>query len=218
LQTLEFMATHMDQFLRLTLRHLEIVAISVSIAVVIGILIGIYMTYNKYLAQVMLALAGIIITIPGIAMLGMLIPLLGIGMVPSITALVFYGQLPILRNTYTGITGVDKAILEAGRGMGMTEGQLMWRVKLPLALPVIIAGVRTSIVMNVGLAALAAAIGAGGLGKYIFQGIARTYNPMVLAGAIGVSVIAIVLDLVLQRVENRLVSAGLSSGSEVAQA
>jgi osmoprotectant transport system permease protein len=217
LETWQFLVTRSDQFLALTLRHIEIVGLSVLIAVVVGVLIGIYMTYNEYVAQVMLALAGVIMTIPGIAMLAMLIPLLGIGLVPAITALVLYGQLPILRNTYTGIKEVPAAMLEAGRGMGMTEGQLMWRVKLPLALPVIIAGVRTSIVMNVGLAALAAAIGAGGLGKYIFQGIARTYNPMVLTGAIGVSIIAIALDIILQRVENRLISAGLGSSSEVAQ-
>jgi len=204
-----FIVEHRDKMLQLTIQHVHVVAVSVVLATILGVLIGIFITRNKRLADSVLYVAGIIMTIPSIAMFGILIPIVGIGFTPAVIALVLYGQLPIIRNTYTAITGVDPAIIEAGRGMGMTERQLMLRIRLPLATPVILAGVRTAVVMNVGIAAIAAYIGAGGLGKYIFWGISRTWDQMVVAGAIGVSVIAILADWILGRLEKRLVPRGI---------
>jgi osmoprotectant transport system permease protein len=149
-----------------------------------------------------------------VALFGLMIPILatwnmGIGKVPAVIALVLYSQLPIIRNTYAAIKNIDPAIVDAGRGMGMTGFQIMRKVQLPLAVGVISAGVRVAVVMSIGIAAIAAYIGAGGLGKYIFAGITRTYDEMLFAGAIAVSVMAILADLLFGRLEKALMSKGL---------
>lgn len=151
--------------------------------------------------------ASIFMTIPSLALYGILMGILAaltlpsIGLVPVVVALTLYGLLPIIRNTYTAITEVDPAIIEAGRGMGMTERQLMVKVKIPLAVPVIMAGLRQAVVMNIGIAAIGSYIGAGGLGQPIFRGIANYRVDLIIVGAVCVSVLAIIFDLILGRVE-----------------
>jgi len=143
--------------------------------------------------------------VPSLALFGLLIPVVGIGAWTAITALVLYALLPIVRNTYAGITGVDPAVREAGRGMGMTDGELLRLVELPLAAGVIIAGVRVAVVVSVGVATIAAAIGAGGLGVYIFRGVATVDNTLILAGALPAALLALLADAVLGLIERRLV-------------
>lgn len=199
----EYMAARWPQILNLTWEHLWLVLLAVLLAVVIGMFLGILMSYYPRVAQIGLGTASIIMTIPSLALLVLLIPLLHIGFWPALVGLVLYSLLPIMRNTYTGLREVDPAILEAARGLGLTEGQILYRIKFPLALPVIMAGVRTSVVMAVGIAAIAHTIGGGGLGQFIFQGISRTNPRMILTGAIMISIIAIVADYLLGWLEKR---------------
>jgi osmoprotectant transport system permease protein len=156
-----------------------------------------------------LYVVGVVFTIPSLAMFGIMIPIIGIGVDPAIIALVLYGLLPILRNTITALHELDPAYTEAGRGMGMTELQLLTKVQLPLVLPVILAGVRVSTVMTVGIASIATLIGAGGLGELIFQGINRTQPKMVLTGAIWIALLALAFDFILGQGEIRWVSKGI---------
>lgn len=177
-----------------TIEHLILVMIALSIAIVIGIPLGVIITRKKALRQPILAIANILQTIPSLALFGLLIPLVGIGAVPAIVALTLYSFLPIIRNTYTGIMSVDPAVREAGRGMGMTDWQLLTQVELPLAMSVILAGVRVAAVLAIGIATIAAAIGAGGLGVLIFRGISVVNDQLILAGAIPAAAIALVID------------------------
>jgi osmoprotectant transport system permease protein len=154
-----------------------------------------------------LGVANVFQTVPSLALFGFLIPvplLGGIGSRTAVVALVLYALLPIVRNTYTGIVGVDPAVVEAARGMGMTDRQLLWHVELPLALGVILAGIRVATVISVGIATIAAAIGAGGLGTYIFRGLAMVNNQVILAGAVPAALLALLADFSLGRVEHRL--------------
>ncbi len=185
-------------------RHIWLTAVSVGMAAVIGIALGILMLRFRRLAAPTLGAAGVVQTIPGIALLGLMIPIFGIGVLPAIVALSVYAILPIVRNTYTGIAGVDPALTEAGVGMGMTSRQLLMLVQLPLALPVMMAGVRTATVISVGVATLASPIGAGGLGDQIFQGIHMVDNNMIFAGAIPAALLALVLDGLLGLIERGL--------------
>lgn len=212
--TFEFMYGHAAEMWRLFLEHAYIVGIAVLIAIGTGVPIGIAITFNKRAAEIVLYVAGIIMTIPSVALFGLMIPILatidqGIGKVPAIIALVLYCQLPIIRNTYAAIKNIDPAMVDAARGMGMTRPQIMIKVQLPLAVGVIMAGVRVAVVMSIGIAAIAAYIGAGGLGNYIFRGISTTFDAMLFAGAIAVSVMAIVADIVFGRLEKLLMSKGL---------
>lgn len=177
--------------------HLGLVVISVLLACIISIPLGIYIAHKSKISSVVLNTTGILQTIPSIALLGFLIPVLGIGWAPAIFALFLYSLLPILRNVYTGITEIDKAIIDSAIGLGMAPGQILWRITLPLALPTIFAGVRTATVINVGVATLAAYIGAGGLGEFIFGGIALNNSTMILAGALPSALLAILLDAFL---------------------
>jgi osmoprotectant transport system permease protein len=200
----------------LSLEHAAIVGIALAIAIATGVPIGIAITFNPRAAEVVLYIAGIIMTIPSVALFGLMIPLLanwdmGIGKVPAIVALVLYSQLPIIRNTYAAIKNIDPAIVDAARGMGMKRYQIMLSVQLPLALGVIFAGVRVAVVMCIGIAAIAAYIGAGGLGNLIFRGISTTYDAMLFSGAIAVSVMAIMADFVFGQLEKALMSKGLRS-------
>ncbi|MEM9831373.1 MAG: ABC transporter permease/substrate-binding protein [Bacteroidota bacterium] len=196
-----FLLEQRTEILQQTYEHLWITLIALAIATVIGITIGILLTRYETAARPMLGLVNIIQTIPSIALLGFMLPFFGIGVLPAIIALFLYALLPIVRNTYTGIQGVDGAIKEAALGMGMTDGQILRMVELPLAAPVIFAGVRTAMVINIGVATLCALIAAGGLGEFIFRGIAVNNTYMILAGAIPASLLAIVLDTLLSLIQ-----------------
>jgi osmoprotectant transport system permease protein len=190
-----FMAQQSGKLWEQTMAHIGLTCISLLIAVVIGLPLGIWIARQSKAAWPVLGIAGVLQTIPSIALLGFMIPLLGIGALPAITALFLYALLPIIRNTYTGITGVDPSVTESARGMGMTARQILFGVELPLAMPVILAGIRTATVINVGVATLAAYIAAGGLGEFIFGGIALNNTQMILAGAIPAALLAILLSL-----------------------
>lgn len=214
METWQFFLNNWHQTLVLAGQHVWVVAIAVLIAIFTGVPIGIWITFNQKAADTVLYIAGIVMTIPSIALFGIMIPLLsvfgyGIGTVPAIVALVLYSQLPIIRNTYTAIRSVDPNIIDAGIGMGMTRLQVLRRVQLPMALAVIFAGVRVAVVMSIGIGAIAAYIGAGGLGKFIFMGINQSFDAMINCGAITVAVMAVVVDYLFGLIENSLVSKGL---------
>ena len=204
---LEFFTHNRGELGELVLEHLFLVVISTGIAVLIGVPLGILLTRRPALSKPILGFANIMQTVPSLALFGFLIPLNiylfqvkivgGIGARTAIVALVLYSLLPIIRNTFTGISNVDPAIRDAGRGMGMTDRQLLLQVELPLALGVIIAGVRVATVICVGTATIAAAIDAGGLGRYIFRGLRANDNVLILAGAVPAALIAIAADLLL---------------------
>ena len=186
-------------------QHVGLVAISTAIASALGLPLGILVARRPELRRPVLGVANVFQTVPSLALFGLLIPVFGIGAWTAITALVVYALLPIVRNTYVGIAGVDPAVREAGRGMGMTDGELLRLVELPLAAGVILAGVRIATVVSVGIATIAAAIGAGGLGVYIFRGVATVDNTLILAGAIPAALLALLVDGLLGLVERRLV-------------
>jgi osmoprotectant transport system permease protein len=207
MNVLQFIAQNHTEVLELTAEHLWLVGASIVLAVMIGIPLGILITRWPFLNKPVLGSANIIQTIPSLALFGFLLPAPWIGARAdrlAILALTLYSLLPLIRNTYTGIKGVDPAVVEAGRGMGMTDRQLLWQVELPLALGVIIAGIRVAAVISIGLATIAAAIGAGGLGEYIFRGLAMVNNQVILAGAIPAAGLAIFADLGLGWLEKRL--------------
>ncbi len=211
-----FLQDNLSTALFLTWEHLWMVGLSLFIAIITGVPIGILITKNRQLAQKVIGGANVIMTIPSIALFGLMLPLLavfghGLGKVPAIIALVLYSELPIIRNTFIAIKNVDPAMVDAGRGMGMTKWQLLREVEIPLAIPVIIAGLRTAAVMIIGIAAIAAYVGAGGLGVFIQQGIARSHESMVLAGALGVSLLAVVVDLFMGFLERRLTPKGVKA-------
>jgi osmoprotectant transport system permease protein len=204
---LEFFVSHRAEILHVTLEHLELVLISMLIAIAIAVPLGMWVIHRPALRAFSLTLANIFQTIPSLAMFGFLIPipfLGGIGKRTAIVALVLYALLPILRNTYVGLTGIDPAVLDAAEAMGMTHGQILWRVRLPLALAVILAGIRTATVITIGIATIAAAIGAGGLGTFIFRGVAMVSDVVILAGAIPAAILALGADFLLGRLERRL--------------
>jgi osmoprotectant transport system permease protein len=197
----------LDEILRETLRHVMLVAVSIGIATAIAMPLGVLLTRRPAWSRLVLGLAGVLQTIPSLALFGFLIPapwIGGIGVRTALVALTLYALLPVLRNTVTGITGVDPAIREAGRGMGMTDWELLWRVELPLAAPVIIAGIRVATVIGIGVATIAAAIGAGGLGVFIFRGVAMVDNRTILAGALPAAGLAVFADLALGALERRV--------------
>ena len=211
---IEFFWRNGRELSTLTLEHLFLVAVSTGIAILIGVPLGILLTRKPGLSKPVLGFANIMQTVPSLALFGFLIPLNiylfhvkilgGIGARTAIVALVLYALLPIIRNTFTGISNVDPAIRDAGRGMGMTDRQLLFQVELPLALGVIIAGVRVATVICVGTATIAAAIDAGGLGRYIFRGLRANDNTLILAGAVPAALIALGADLALGYVERTL--------------
>ena len=214
MDTLLFIYHNLGTIADLTLQHISIVAVAVGLAVLTGVPIGIAITQSQPVADAVLYVASIIVTIPSIALFGLMIPILsltghGIGWLPAVIAILLYSQLPIIRNTYTAITNVEPALREAARGMGMTPVQRLWQVEIPIAVPVIMAGVRTAVVMNIGVAAIAAYIGAGGLGVLISRGISQTDPRQLIAGALAVSLLAIVADWLLLLLQKRLTPAGL---------
>ena len=195
------------EILHETGRHLVLVGVSIAVATALGIPLGVLLTRRPAWQRVGLGLVGVVQTIPSLALFGFLIPVPligGIGTRTALVALTLYALLPVVRNTVTGIAGVDPAIREAGRGMGMTDRQLLWRVELPLAASVILAGVRVATVVGIGVATIAAAIGAGGLGVFIFRGVAMVDNRTILAGALPAAALAVAADLGLGALARRV--------------
>src|SRR5437667_12399279 len=204
---LEFFASHRAEILEARLGHLFLVAVSMAIAIAIGVPLGMILVKQRRLRAIALGVASVVQTIPSLALFGFLIPLPflgGIGTHTAIVALVLYALLPILRNTYVGLTSIDPAILEAAEAMGMTEDQILFRVRLPLATSFILAGIRTATVITIGVATIAAAIGAGGLGTFIFRGVAMVSDAVILAGAIPAALLALLADFLLGLLEPRL--------------
>ncbi|WP_205668635.1 ABC transporter permease [Ammoniphilus sp. CFH 90114] len=198
-----------DEIIQATVEHIQLSLVALLIAILISVPIGIFLTRNQKLASPVIGFASLCQTIPSLALLGFMIPIMGIGWTPAIVALTIYGLLPILRNTYTGIMNVEKSMKEAGVGMGMTSAQVLFKVELPLALNVIMAGVRTATVMIIGVATLASLIGAGGLGDLIFRGIAMVSPELILAGAVPAALLALIFDFVLERTERAVTPRGL---------
>ena len=204
---LHFFFENHQQIVELTLEHLWLVGVSTLLAVLIGIPLGISRARWPVWNRPVLGTANIIQTIPSLALFGFLLPVPWLGDRAdrlAILALTLYALLPVIRNTYTGIRGVDPAVVEAGRGLGLTDSQLLFQVELPLAVSVILSGVRVAVVVSVGLATIAAAIGAGGLGEFIFRGLAMVNNQLILAGAIPAAVLALSADFGLGWLERRL--------------
>jgi len=190
----------------LTLEHLTMVGVSILLATAVGIPLGILITRKPALQRPVIIVANVIQTIPSLALFGFLLPTPWIGERAArlaILALTLYSLLPLIRNTYAGIKGVDRAVVEAARGMGLTDWQLLYKVELPLAASVILAGIRIALVTSVGLATIAAAIGAGGLGELIFRGLAMVNNAVILAGAIPAALMALAADTLLGWLEKR---------------
>ena len=203
-----------------TLEHLWMVGIACLIAIILGVPLGIYISGKgkENLADSVLYVAEIAMTVPSLALFGLVMALLSLlnlpslGFPPAIIALIVYAQLPILRNTYTAIRAVEPPIIEAGRGMGMNEMQLLFKIKLPLAFPVIMAGLRTTIVVTVGITAIAAIIGSGGLGVPIRWGLRNARMDLIILGGVTVAVLGILVDVLMARVEKWVTPKGLKKG------
>jgi osmoprotectant transport system permease protein len=221
MNVLQFILENATDCWILTLEHIWIVAFSVILATIIAIPISVYISHNDQIAKKIINAANILMTIPSIALFGLMLPILsiigqGLGKVPAVIALVLYSQLPIIRNTYVGIKNVSPELVEAGRGIGMNRWTRLREVEIPLAIPVIIAGLRTATVMNIGIASIAAYIGAGGLGVFIQQGIARVYDEMIIAGALLVALLAIFVDAGMALLERVLTPKGIKITKRIA--
>lgn len=192
-----------------TIEHMGLTLVALLIANLIAIPLGVFLTRHRKLAEPIIGITAVFQTVPSLALLGLMIPLFGIGILPAIVALTIYGLLPILRNTYTGIQGVNPAAVEAGIGMGMTSRQVLFLIELPLARPVIMAGIRTATVLLIGIATLASLIGAGGLGDLIFRGISMANQQLILAGALPAALLAILFDYLLKRIESSVQPKGV---------
>lgn len=208
LDFLAFLFERRAELATMTVEHLILVLVSTGLAVLVGVPVGVALTRRPQLARPVIGFASVMQTVPSLALFGFLIPipiLGGIGNRTAIVALLLYALLPILRNTYTGVLTVDPAAVEAGRGLGMTDWQRLRLVEIPLALPTILAGIRIAAVISVGLATIAAAIGAGGLGNYIFRGLSMVDHRLILAGAVPAAALAVVADALLGSLEKTLV-------------
>lgn len=208
-ELLGYMARNGDQIAQRTLEHLSLVGWAVGLAILVGVPIGVVMTRYARLQGPMMGLTNLVQTIPALAFFGFLIPVTGIGWTTSVIVLFFYSMLPVVKNTYTGIKGVDPSLVEAGRGMGLTDLKLLTIVELPLALPVIIVGVRVATVIAIGTATIAALVGGGGLGAIILRGLSQANDTVVLAGAVPAALLAILADVGLGWVERLLTPRGM---------
>ncbi|MFJ7973393.1 ABC transporter permease [Psychrobacillus sp. NPDC096389] len=194
------------------LQHIYLSFIALAIGIGIALPLGIFVARYRKFAEPIIGVTAVFQTIPSLALFGFLVPLIGIGTMTALIALIIYALLPILRNTYTGIISIDDSIIEAGRGMGMTTNQLLWQIEFPLALPFIMAGIRTATVLTVGIATLATFVGAGGLGDVIYRGLQSYNNALVLAGALPVALLAILFDLALKWIEKKATPKGINTG------
>jgi osmoprotectant transport system permease protein len=215
MEILKYMWNNLGTIGMRTVEHLSIVGVAVTLAVICGVALGVYIARRPKVAQVVLYIGTIVITIPSIALFGLLIPVLsligqGIGWLPAVIAVYIYSMAPIVRNTYTALIDLDPALRDAATGMGMNPSQRLWRVELPNALPVIMAGIRIAVVMNIGITAIAAYIGAGGLGTFISRGITQTDIRQLATGALSVSVLAVAVDYALLAVQRWLSPKGLA--------
>ncbi len=212
MNAISFFSQHGDEILQATIEHIWLVAATMALAIAIGVPLGILVARRPWLSKPIIGGANIAETIPSLALLGFLLPAPWIGERAdrvAITALTLYALLPIIRNTAAGITGVDPAVREAARGMGMTTLQRLWQVELPVALPVIINGVRNAVILNISVGAIATYIGAGGLGTLISRGISQTDIRQLITGALAVSLLAIIADFALLALQRLLTSPGL---------
>ena len=198
---IQYLGSEYPQIISLLIEHLKLTAISVGLAILIGVPLGIFISYASKAGKPVLSIANIIQAIPSMALLGFMIPLFGIGTVPAVAAVVLYSLLPIIKNTYTGIESINPQTLEAAKGIGLTPLQVLTKVQIPMALPVIMAGVRIASVTAVGLMTMAAFIGAGGLGYLVFSGIRTVNNNQILAGAIPACLLALMVDFLIGLVE-----------------
>lgn len=196
-----FIQSRYQEIIKFFLQHIELTLLSVIIAIAIGVPLGIIITKNKKVSSIIIAIANVIQAIPSLALLGFLIPIIGIGSKPAVVMVILYSLLPIIKNTYTGLVGINPNIIEAAEGIGMTESQILKIVKLPLALPIIMAGIRISAVTAVGLMTIAAFVGAGGLGYMVFTGVQSVNNNMILAGAIPACILALIMDFLISKIE-----------------
>lgn len=201
---IEFLLENNADILEKILQHLYISASSLFLGVLVAVPVGILLTKSRVVAKIVMIIASILQTVPSFALLALMIPLFGVGVKPAIVALFIYSLLPIMRNTYLGIDGVDSSLMDAAKGMGMTKKQILTRVQIPMAMPVIMSGIRLSAVYVLAWTTLASYIGAGGLGDYIFNGLDNAIMPMVVWGTIPVTIIAIIVDFVLGKVEDKL--------------
>lgn len=201
---IDFLVQNNAELLQKCFEHLYISAISLILGIVVAVPVGILLTRSKVAAKIVMIVASILQTVPSFALLALMIPLFGVGVKPAIVALFIYSLLPIMRNTYLGIDGVDNNLMDAAKGMGMTSGQILSKVQIPMAMPVIMSGIRLSAVYVLAWATLASYIGAGGLGDYIFNGLDNAIMPMVVWGTIPVTLIAILMDFALGKLEHRL--------------
>lgn len=207
-----YIISNYPQILSLLIEHLKLTAVSVGLAILIGVPLGIFISYAAKASKPVLSVANVIQAIPSMALLGFMIPILGIGVIPAIVAVVLYSLLPIIKNTYTGIENINPQTLEAAKGIGLTPFQVLTKVQIPLALPVIMAGVRIASVTAVGLMTMAAFIGAGGLGYLVFSGIRTVNNNQILAGAIPACLLALMVDFLIGLVEKLVTPVSLQKG------
>lgn len=207
---MNYLITEKSKILSLLLQHVELTAIAIILAIVIGVPLGICISHFKSVRKYILGVINVIQAVPSMAFLGLLVPILGIGSKPAIFMVVLYSLLPIVKNTSTGITGIDSGIIESATGIGLTPKQILFKIQLPLALPIIMAGVRISAVSAVGLMTLSAFIGAGGLGYLVFSGVQTVNNTMILAGAIPASILALIVDFIFSKVELAVTPEGIS--------
>ncbi len=190
-------------FLKLLLEHLQISLIAILLAAAIGLLVGMFISEYRRSAKAVMGAVNFVYTIPSISLLGFLIPLSGIGNGTAVIALTVYALLPMVRNTYTGLVNISPMLVEAAEGMGSTKAQVLFKIKLPLAMPVIVSGLRSMAVMTIALAGIASFIGAGGLGVAIYRGITTNNKAMTLAGSLLIALLALVMDFAIGRMEKR---------------
>ena len=210
----EFLGYYQGIILKELLRHLEIIAISIPISIIVSIPLGFYISPRPKLAKFVIYIASILMTIPSLALFGLMVILLapfklGLGMVPAIIAIALYSLLPITRNTYIALNQVSPRMIEAAKGMGMTTKQILWKIKIPLSIPIIMAGVRNAIVLGISVATFASLVAAGGLGYFIFAGIGRSNLSMVLVGALLISALGIGVNYFLLMIEDWITPKGL---------
>ncbi|NLT57727.1 MAG: ABC transporter permease [Clostridiales bacterium] len=213
-KTLHYITDNLPEILGLCRQHLEVTGVAIVAAILAAVPLGIFLAYQKKLAAPLLGLAGLLQTIPSLALLAMMIPLFGIGFTPSVVMLFLYSLLPILRNTYTGINEVTDELVLAARGMGMTNAQIILKVQMPIATPIIIAGIRTASVICVGTATLAALIGFGGLGSLIYRGISQIKIDLIVTGALFSALLALAVDGLFSVIEYAITPKGLRTHTQ----